>query len=146
MSLSKITRNGQVTIPKLIREAFSLEEGDYVDILRDGDQIVMRPKKVKIIDASASYLWRNQVAEAQAEPVPESHPQRFKVWLGWDADASLWVAYVPALNHVSARGETREEALKNAQEAILSYLGLSGKTVQATPVGDVSEMVEIDIP
>jgi AbrB family looped-hinge helix DNA binding protein len=145
MSLSKITRNGQVTIPKSIREAFQLAEGDYVDIVLQNDVIIMRPKKVKIVDAAPEMAWKPET-EASPSQAPEGHPQRFKVWVGWDPEQAVWVAYVPALNHVSARGGTRDEALANAQEAIMRYLGVTGKTVRTLSVGDASEMVEVELP
>lgn len=46
MALGKITRNRQVTIPKVIFEELNLKEGEYVEFSREGDQIVLRPKTV----------------------------------------------------------------------------------------------------
>jgi predicted RNase H-like HicB family nuclease len=48
--------------------------------------------------------------------------KHYHVLLEWDPDASSWVTYVPALNHLSTFGETQEEALANTREAILGYL------------------------
>ncbi|MSQ09434.1 MAG: type II toxin-antitoxin system HicB family antitoxin [Dehalococcoidia bacterium] len=48
--------------------------------------------------------------------------QKFDVVLEWDADESLWVTQVPALDHLSTYGDTREEALANTREAIAGYL------------------------
>ena len=42
--------------------------------------------------------------------------------LEWDSEAGVWVAFVPALNGLSTFGETQEETLANAREAILGYL------------------------
>jgi antitoxin HicB len=50
------------------------------------------------------------------------HLRRFKVVLEWDPDESLWVTYVPALNHLSTYGETKESALVETREAILGYI------------------------
>ena len=50
-----MTRNFQVSIPKKVRDALRLEEGDLVEVeARDGE-IVMVPKKV--IDAGQAWFW-----------------------------------------------------------------------------------------
>ncbi|MHB1629577.1 MAG: AbrB/MazE/SpoVT family DNA-binding domain-containing protein [Bacilli bacterium] len=65
MSLGKITRNGQVTIPKSIRKELNLEEGDYVEIVRQDGGIVLRPKKVKFIDPDQEYYWTEDWQERE---------------------------------------------------------------------------------
>ncbi|WP_170086632.1 AbrB/MazE/SpoVT family DNA-binding domain-containing protein [Kyrpidia spormannii] len=50
MRQSKVTSHGQVTIPKSIRDAFGLEEGDYVIFERVPEGILLRPKKVRLVD------------------------------------------------------------------------------------------------
>jgi len=52
---------------------------------------------------------------------------RFKVLLEWDAKSQAWVTYVPALDHLSTFGETRDEALASTREAILGYLEAAQK-------------------
>jgi predicted RNase H-like HicB family nuclease len=47
--------------------------------------------------------------------------RRFKVLLEWDAEDSVWVTQVPALNHLSTFGATKEEALAQTREAIVGY-------------------------
>ena len=41
---SKVTRQGQTTIPKTIREKYGIEEGDEVTYIDLGDHIVLLPK------------------------------------------------------------------------------------------------------
>ena len=53
--------------------------------------------------------------------------RRFKVLLEWDAESQAWVTYVPALDHLSTFGQTRDEALANTREAILGYLEAAEK-------------------
>jgi predicted RNase H-like HicB family nuclease len=53
--------------------------------------------------------------------------RRFKVLLEWDAESQAWVTYVPALDHLSTFGDTRDEALANTREAILGYLEAARK-------------------
>jgi AbrB family looped-hinge helix DNA binding protein len=41
--LTTITTKGQVTIPKALRDQFSLGPKDKVDFIADGDRIILRP-------------------------------------------------------------------------------------------------------
>jgi AbrB family looped-hinge helix DNA binding protein len=50
MELSKVSKNGQVTIPKPLRDEMDIQVGDYVEIIRTEDGILLRPKKIKIYD------------------------------------------------------------------------------------------------
>ncbi|ADG07785.1 AbrB/MazE/SpoVT family DNA-binding domain-containing protein [Kyrpidia tusciae] len=50
MRQSKVTSHGQVTIPKSIRGAFGLEEGDDVIFERVPEGILLRSKKVRLVD------------------------------------------------------------------------------------------------
>ena len=65
--LTKLTRNGQVTLPAGIRRAAHLEEGDYLSVRLDGDNVVLTPKK--LIDKSQTYFWTEkwQKRERQAD-------------------------------------------------------------------------------
>jgi antitoxin PrlF len=53
--VSIIRAKGQVTIPRDIREAAHLEEGDPVEIEITADGILLRPKK--LIEASQAWFW-----------------------------------------------------------------------------------------
>ena len=53
--------------------------------------------------------------------------RRFQVVLEWDAEESVWVSYVPALNHLSTYGATKDEALAETRQAILGYLEAAEK-------------------
>jgi len=46
MPIVKITRNRQVTIPKELFEQLDLHQGEYVEIARDGDHLILRPKEL----------------------------------------------------------------------------------------------------
>ncbi|MFQ5870395.1 MAG: AbrB/MazE/SpoVT family DNA-binding domain-containing protein [Candidatus Zixiibacteriota bacterium] len=46
MPLVKITRSRQVTIPKELFEGLDLQQGDYIEVTREGDQLILRPKTV----------------------------------------------------------------------------------------------------
>ena len=38
----KVTRKGQITLPKEIRDKLSIKEGDYLEVVLQGDRIVLR--------------------------------------------------------------------------------------------------------
>lgn len=59
-------------------------------------------------------------------------PHRFKVLLEGDADESVWVTYVPALNHLSTYGETRED-------------GVAGEQGISIPTADLVELTEVEV-
>ncbi len=70
----------------------------------------------------------------------------FKVFLEWDIGDKVWVTYIPALNHTSTFGETREEALTNTREAILGYLEAAEKVGIAIPSeSGETELVELEV-
>jgi AbrB family looped-hinge helix DNA binding protein len=48
---SRITRQGQTTIPKDLREKYGLEEGDKVTYIDLGGQIILLPKPKDPIEA-----------------------------------------------------------------------------------------------
>ena len=37
-----VTRKGQITLPKELRERFGIEEGDRVEVMRKGGEIIIR--------------------------------------------------------------------------------------------------------
>jgi len=46
MSLVKVKRFAQVTIPASIRKKAHIEQGDFVDVSYDNNQIIITPKRV----------------------------------------------------------------------------------------------------
>jgi antitoxin PrlF len=61
-----VRAKGQITIPREIREAAHLEEGDPVEVEMTREGILLRPKKV--IDATQAWFWTPawQAGEAAA--------------------------------------------------------------------------------
>ena len=66
VTLTKLTRNGQITLPAPMRRALRVEEGDYVEVRITEDSIVLTPKK--LVDKSQAYFWSPawQTAEREA--------------------------------------------------------------------------------
>jgi AbrB family looped-hinge helix DNA binding protein len=54
-ALTKVTRNGQITLPASVRRAFRVAEGDYLEVRAEEDGIHLVPKK--FIDSSQAYFW-----------------------------------------------------------------------------------------
>jgi AbrB family looped-hinge helix DNA binding protein len=52
---SKVRSKGQLTVPREVREAVHLEEGDPVEFEIVPDGILLRP--MKVIDASQAWFW-----------------------------------------------------------------------------------------
>jgi len=49
MQQAKVTYKGQITIPKTVREALNIEEGDSVALRVEGDHAILRPIKKKAL-------------------------------------------------------------------------------------------------
>lgn len=45
MAETTVTRKGQITLPKELRERFGIEEGDQMEVTRKGEEIVVRKVK-----------------------------------------------------------------------------------------------------
>ena len=63
MSLVKVKRFAQVTIPADIRQKAHIDEGDYVEVKYEGNKIVIIPKRIS--DKSAD--WTKRFDEAVSE-------------------------------------------------------------------------------
>ena len=55
MSIAIVRGKGQLTLPREIRQAAHLEEGDPVQVEMTADGILLRPQKV--IDATQAWFW-----------------------------------------------------------------------------------------
>ena len=67
--------------------------------------------------------------------------RKFKVLIEWDPEDSMWVPQVPALNHLSTYGATKEEALAETREAILGYF--EAAAIEQIPIEDVDREIEL---
>ena len=81
MSLTKVTRNGQVTLPASVRQALRIKEGDYLEAEVVEGELRLRP--VAVVDRKAA--WR-RIRAAQAvvryvgaEPRPD--PEAEEAWI-----------------------------------------------------------------
>ena len=60
MPSSVITRKGQVTIPKAIRQEIDLEIGDRVSFVVRGNEVVLRALRGSILDLEGSVTPRHR--------------------------------------------------------------------------------------
>lgn len=65
----RVTRHGQVTIPKIYRDRLKISEGDAVEFVAVEGGLVLRPKKVITIPPDQAWYWTPawQVSERQAD-------------------------------------------------------------------------------
>jgi antitoxin PrlF len=50
MATATMTSKGQMTLPKDVRDDLGLKPGDKVDILKEGNRYVLRPRNVRASD------------------------------------------------------------------------------------------------
>jgi antitoxin MazE len=62
---SKVTRNGQITLPAKVRDELGIEEGDLLEISIVDEKAMLTPKK--LIDKSQSYFWTKKWQSAEKE-------------------------------------------------------------------------------
>lgn len=63
--LTKVTRNGQITLPASVRRMTNIEEGDYIAVSVEGDIILLTPKR--LIDKSQAYFWTEEWQRGEIE-------------------------------------------------------------------------------
>ncbi len=72
--------------------------------------------------------------------------REFEVFVEHDSVEKAWVTHVPALDHLSSFGSTREEALANTREAILGYLEAAEKEgIELSTQPTAAELVQIAV-
>lgn len=65
--LIQIRKKAQVTLPQSVRDQLGLQEGDFLDVRVQGDEIVLKAKR--LVDKEQAWFWteRWQRGERQAE-------------------------------------------------------------------------------
>jgi AbrB family looped-hinge helix DNA binding protein len=75
---SKVTRNGQITLPARVRKSLGIEEGDLVEIEVKDETAVLVPKK--LVDKSQAYFWTKRWQEGEKEADEDIKAGRVKVF------------------------------------------------------------------
>ncbi len=79
---SKVTRNGQITLPAKVREELGIEEGDLLEISVVDEKAMLVPKK--LIDKSQSYFWTKKWQDAEKEADEDIKAGRVKAFSSVD--------------------------------------------------------------
>ncbi len=78
--MSKITSKGQITIPKDVREALALEQGDTIDFRVDGDHAVVK-KVPNFLDLAGTVEVPPDVEGLSWEEIEElTYKRRAEAW------------------------------------------------------------------
>ena len=64
-SLTKVSRNGQITLPAAVRRAVGIKEGDLVAVTVEGESITLAPKR--LVDKSQAYFWSRSWQQTERE-------------------------------------------------------------------------------
>jgi len=59
VTVSKVGRRGQITLPRDVRNWLQIEEGDHVAFLRRGEEIVLHPLIETLLDRRGSLTVRD---------------------------------------------------------------------------------------
>jgi AbrB family looped-hinge helix DNA binding protein len=76
MPTSKVTRNGQITLPASVRKQLGIEEGDLVEIEVEDERALLMPKK--LVDKSQAYFWTKRWQENEQEADKDIKSGRIK--------------------------------------------------------------------
>jgi antitoxin MazE len=80
---SKVTRNGQITLPKSVREKLGVYEGDIVEIEIVGENAVLVPQK--LVDKSQAYFWTKSWQDGELQAEIDIKAKNIKVFTSADA-------------------------------------------------------------
>jgi AbrB family looped-hinge helix DNA binding protein len=75
---SKVTRNGQITLPAPVRKSLGIEEGDLVEIEVIDEKAVIVPKR--LIDKNQAYFWTKKWQDGEKEADEDIKAGRVKVF------------------------------------------------------------------
>ena len=77
INVSKVGRRGQITLPRRIRQALKLKEGDRLSFLRKGEDVILRPMNQTLLDFRGSVQVKNpQVFQDIRQSVIETHARK----------------------------------------------------------------------
>ena len=67
MTLTRVKKNFQITLPNQIRRKFNISVGDYIKINEEERKIAIKPVKIIELDQEYFYTKEWQEKEAQAD-------------------------------------------------------------------------------
>jgi AbrB family looped-hinge helix DNA binding protein len=81
VSLVKLLRGGQMTLPAEARRALRLKEGDYLEAEVGEDRIVLKPVAVVSREEAWRRLRKAQAAVRYVGPEPRPGPEEEERWI-----------------------------------------------------------------
>ena len=72
--LVKVRGKSQITLPRSVREALRIEEGDLLEMRTSQGQIVMRVKK--LVDGEQAWFWTERWQRGEREAEADSSHRR----------------------------------------------------------------------
>jgi len=75
---TKVTRNGQITLPSSVRKALSIEEGDMIEIEVMDEKAILLPKK--LVDKTQAYFWTQEWQQGEKQANEDIKAGRVKVF------------------------------------------------------------------
>jgi len=78
VAYSKVTRNGQITLPASVRTSLDIEEGDLIEIEVIDEKAVLSPKR--LVDKSQAYFWTKKWQEGEKAAEENIKTKRIKVF------------------------------------------------------------------
>ena len=75
---TKVTRNGQITLPSSIRKALAIEESDMIEIEVVDEKAVLLPKK--LVDKTQAYFWTQEWQKGEKQASDDIRAGRVKVF------------------------------------------------------------------
>ena len=69
MPLVKVKRYNQVTIPKKLSRELGINEGDYVELSREGNKLYIEP--VRFVKKDLTKVWREQAKQMETSTLSE---------------------------------------------------------------------------
>ena len=77
-SYSKVTRNGQITLPAPVRRSLGIEEGDLIEIEVIDEKAILSPKR--LVDKNQAYFWTKKWQEGEKAAEADIKTKRVKVF------------------------------------------------------------------
>ncbi len=95
-SIVKLQKKGQLTIPNQMRESFGLSEGDYIQVISRGNQIILEPAQVVTRTAAAELnaAQRQSLDDRLAKGMADVKAGRIKGPFPSAKDASAYIETV----------------------------------------------------
>ena len=79
MSISKVTRNYQITIPASVRQVLRIRIGSLVDFVVQKGAVLLKPKI--LVDEDQAWFWTKEWQEDEKrvdEEIKKGHLRRFR--------------------------------------------------------------------